>query len=145
MLAPSRIAAALLAAACLLAGCAGEESWLTARLVDDRLTLEIGGQCGPGSYLSRLRVTTTDARVLWEVSQERPPQATPTVTFGSVPPGFREETPVADASGTVLVFLDTNFSYVATVDTGALRDGHDRQYSPQPVWNEHSAVHPERC
>jgi hypothetical protein len=142
---PSRIVAVLLAAGCLAGGCGRDESWVTAQLAGDQLTLEIGGQCDPDSYLSRLRVATADSRVLWEVSQERPPQPTPTVTLDKVPPGFHEEMPAAAASGTILVFLETNFSYVATIDVEALRDGHKGQYTPQPVWNEGSPVHPERC
>jgi hypothetical protein len=145
VLALSRIAAALLTAGCLLGGCAQDDSWLTARLADDRLTLEIGGQCDPDSYLSRLRVATTDARVLWEVAQERPPQPTPTVTLGSVPTGFHEETPAAAAGGTIVVFLDTSVSFVATIDLDALRDGHERQYTPRPVWNELTPVAGARC
>ncbi|MGA5304198.1 hypothetical protein ACPCHT_30065 [Nucisporomicrobium flavum] len=141
----ARIAAVLLIAGCLVGGCAGDEKWLTAQLAGDRLTLEIGGQCGPESYLTRVRVATRDARVLWEVSQQRSLQPTPTVTLGTVPPGFREETPFGDLSGSILVFVDTNFSYVATIDVEALADGREQQFTPQPVWNEGSSVHPEHC
>jgi len=137
--------AGCLLAGCLLAGCSRDDDLLTARLIDNRLTLQIDGQCGPGSYLSRVRIATTEARVLWEVSRESPAQSTPTVTVGSVPAGFREETPAADVSGTIVVLVKTNFSYAATIDVDELGDGHEGQYTLDPVWNELSSVHQERC
>ncbi|BCJ41401.1 hypothetical protein GCM10010168_56000 [Actinoplanes ianthinogenes] len=142
--------ALLLALLVVIGGCQlrdwalGDERWLTARMSDGRLTLDIGGQCGADSYLSYLRIAG-DTGVLWEIRAADPVRATPTVVVGVVPPDFTEQTPPGALSGTLFVRLRTNFDYAADVDLAEVADDGPLTFEPQPIWNETSPVRAERC
>ncbi|MCU7727657.1 hypothetical protein ODJ79_28395 [Actinoplanes sp. KI2] len=145
-----RGAAVLLLLVCaLVAACSGDEDWLTAQLVDGRVVLTIGGQCDEDSYLSRVDVAVSGVaprQTLWAASAgTKPAAATPTVTVGVSPPGFRELTRLDTLTWPISVDVWTNFRYVVDIPYDDLSAGHVVKYSPQPVFNELSPVHPARC
>jgi hypothetical protein len=147
----------LLAGGLPVAGCKSNvaDEWLTAQLVDNRIVLTIGGQCGEQSFLRRLEVADTVApnpsgsgsprHLLWAVRRLDPASATPTVTVGQVPAGFDELTPMGALTWPIVVDVWTNFRYSVDLPQGDLSGGSAKKYAPQPIWNEKSEVHPPDC
>lgn len=131
------------------------DPWLTAQLVDNKIVLTIGGQCGTQSYLRRLEVADTvvpnpsgsgsGRHILWSVRQLEPTTATPTVTVGQVPTGFEELTPMGSLTWPISLDVWTNFRYGVEIPQGDLAGGAPKKYAPQPIWNEKSEVHPPTC
>ena len=139
----------LLLVCALVAACAGDEDWMTAQLVDGKVVLTIGGQCDEHSYLSRVEVAVSGVaprQTLWAASAvPKPAAATPTVTVGSIPPGFRELTPLDTLTWPISVDVWTNFRYAVDIAYDDLSAGKAVKYSPQPVFSELSPVRPPDC
>ncbi|GIF20178.1 hypothetical protein BJ973_001915 [Actinoplanes tereljensis] len=139
------------------ASCKGKEAdeWLTAQLVDNKIVLTVGGQCGAQSYLRRLEVADTvtpnpsgsgsPRHLLWAVRRLDPSTATPTVTVGQVPTGFDELTPMGSLTWPISLDVWTNFRYGVDIPQGDLSGGAAKKYAPQPIWNEKSEVQPPKC
>ncbi|GAA0576228.1 hypothetical protein GCM10010172_71250 [Paractinoplanes ferrugineus] len=131
------------------------DPWLTVQLVDNRMVLSIGGQCGAQSFLRRLEVADTvvpnpsgsgsGRHILWSVRQLEPTTATPTVTVGQVPTGFEEITPMGSLTWPISLDVWTNFRYGVHIPQGDLAGGAPKKYAPQPIWNEKAEVHPPNC
>jgi len=144
-----RGAAVLLLLVCeLVAACSGNEDWLTAQLVGGKVVLTIGGQCDAESYLSRVDVAVTGVaprQTQWLIAAEKPAVATPAVTVGANPPGFRELTALDTLPWPITVDVWTNFRYAVDITYDDLSAGRAVKYSPQPVFNEQAPVRPHRC
>lgn len=139
-----------------LAGCGSTRpasDWLAVSRDGAALILDIGGQCGPSSYLHNLRLAPVGASglagsVIWEIVAVSPTDKTAAVTVGTPPPGFAEITHdllATPLEGVVAVTMRTNFWYTARIDLSALADGHEVRLTPRPVLNENASVSPPRC
>jgi hypothetical protein len=129
----SAVAAAgvVLAALVGLAGC-GPAQPLGVRKDGDRISVLVGRQCVPASYLVTLTVYNFDPKTredvkppLWEI-RARQPRAVPSVVLGVVPAGYAETVNNLTGQGVgkgldVIVKAANTYSMVAEV--GKLRDG----------------------
>ncbi|MGS2615358.1 hypothetical protein ACVCAH_12665 [Micromonospora sp. LZ34] len=99
----------------------------------DQLTVLLGRQCRPGSYLTKLLIARMDEKTrdtvsppLWQIATSEP-RAVPEVEIGVLPEGFTAEADNIAAQGVggrlaITAHFENN-TYNTVLDTGKIENG----------------------